>query len=160
MRPIVFCLTLLATVACENSTTTLTGVGTAGGGPLTQTQATGTWSFTVRKTTTLPCSTGALADGQVVTAHLSVLADGTLTSSTWQRPSSTSVNPVTGTVGLTNGSTDLILSGGTGTTTGMELRGTMTATNTFTGTLTDPAPGLSPMFSVGGCEYSTSGTKA
>jgi hypothetical protein len=42
----------------------------------------------------------------------------------------------------------------------MELRGTMTATSTFTGTLTDPAPGFSPMFSVGGCEYSTSGTKA
>jgi hypothetical protein len=41
----------------------------------------------------------------------------------------------------------------------MELRGTMTSVGTFTGTLTDPAPGFSPMFSVGGCEYTASGTK-
>jgi hypothetical protein len=159
VRPILFCLTLLTAVACETTTTTITGIGGAGGGALTLGQATGNWSFTVRQTTTLPCSTGSLADGTVVTAHLNVLADGTLTSSTWQNPTSTSVNPVTGTVTLTTGSTDLILSGSSGTNSGMELRGTMTATSTFTGTLTDPAPGLSPMFSVA-CEYSTSGTKA
>jgi hypothetical protein len=160
VRPTLLCLTLLATVACENATSTLTGLGGAGGGAITQTQATGNWSFTVRKTTTLPCSSGSLADNHVLTAHLNFLADGTLTSSTWQNPPNTSALSVTGTVRLSDGSTDLILGGGTGTTTRMELRGTMTATSTFTGTLTDPAPGFSPMFSVGGCEYSTSGTKA
>jgi len=158
VRPTLFCLALLATAACENSTSTLIGLGGSGGGAVTQTEAAGNWSFTVRKTTTLPCTGGSLADGQVLAAHLNVLADGTLSASTWQIPPSASANSVTGTVRLTDGFTDLILSGST--TTGMELRGTMSATSTFTGTLTDPAPGLSPMFSVGGCEYSTSGTKA
>jgi hypothetical protein len=44
-------------------------------------------------------------------------------------------------------------------TSGMELRGTISAAGTFTGTLTDPAPGLTPLFSVSGCEYLTTGTK-
>jgi len=163
VRPIAICLTLfLLSVSCENSTDSLIGIGGAGGGAITQAQATGSWSFTVRKTATLPCTGGSLPDGQVITAQLNVLADGTVntTTSSWQNPPTGIVRPLSGLVRFSDGFADLILSASSGSASAMELRGTMTATSTFTGTMTDPAPGSSPVFSVGGCEYTTTGTKA
>ena len=164
MRPIALTLTLLAiATACENSNDPfLFGIGGGGGGAITQAQATGDWSFTVRKTSTLPCTGGSLADGSLLTAHLDVLTDGTLNTptSSWQNPPATVVFPLRGAVALSTGAADFIFSGGSGSGSGMELRGTITPTGTFTGTLTDPGAGLTPMFSAGGCEYSTSGTKA
>ena len=163
LRPIAFFLAILvSTAACENSPTDFIGIGGGGGGAITQAQASGNWSFTVRKTATLACSGGSLADGQVLTARIDVLTDGTVSTSTstWQNPPATVVRPLTGNVRLTDGFADLIFSAGAGSGSGMELRGTLTTAGSFTGTLTDPAPGLSPMFSVGGCEYTTSGTKA
>lgn len=164
MRPIALALTLLVlTAACETSTDPLLfGIGGTGGGAVTQTQATGDWSFTVRKTSTLACTGGLLADGSLLTAHFDVLADGTINTSTssWQNPPTAVVFPLSGAVALSDGSADLIFSAGSGSGSGMELRGTITPTGTFTGTLTDPAAGLSPMFSAAGCEYTTSGTKA
>jgi hypothetical protein len=164
VRPIALTLTLLAiTAACENSKNPfLFGIGGGGGGAVTQAQATGNWSFTVRKTSTLACTGGSLADGSVLTAHLDVMTDGTLNTSTsnWQNPPATVVFPLKGAVALSTGAADLIFSGGGASGSGMELRGTITPTGTFTGTLTDPGAGLTPMFSAGGCEYSTSGSKA
>jgi len=164
VRPITLTMALLAiATGCENSNNPfLFGIGGGGGGAITQAQATGNWSFTVRKTTTLPCTGGSLADGSVLTAHLDVQTDGTLITSTsnWQNPPSTVVFPLRGAVALSTGAADLIFSGGGASGSGMELRGTITPTGTFTGTLTDPGAGLTPMFSAGGCEYSTSGTKA
>jgi hypothetical protein len=163
VRPIALPLTLLVlAIACENSKDPfLFGIGGGGGGAVTQVQASGNWSFSVRKTTTLACTGGSLADGSILPAHLDVLADGTLntSTSTWQNPPSAVVFPLTGTVSLSTGAAGLIFSGGSGSGSGMELRGTISPTGSFTGTLSDPAPGLSPMFSAGGCEYATSGTK-
>ena len=162
MRPIVRCLTLIALIgACENSADPLTGFGGGGGGAITQADAAGDWSFTVRKTTTFPCTGGSLTDGQILTAHIDALSDGTVTTATssWQNPPTATVRPLSGLVRFSDGFTDLIFAAFSGSGSGMELRGTITATGTFTGTLTDPAPGLTPMFSAGGCEYSTSGTK-
>jgi hypothetical protein len=162
VRSIALALTLLILAsACENSSNPfLFGTTGGGGGAVTQVEASGNWSFHLTHTTTLPCTTVSLSDGTVLTAHLDVLADGTLNSSTssWQNPSTNVVFPLTGTVRLSDGVSDLIFSSGTGS--GMELRGTITTTGTFTGSLTDPAPGLTPMFSSNGCEYTTSGTKA
>jgi hypothetical protein len=163
VRPTILALTLLVlTAACENSADPLLfGEGGGGGGAITQAQATGDWSFTVTKTTTLACTGGSLADGSRLTAHLDVLADGTVNGPTslWQHPPTTVVFPLSGRVTLTSGATDLTMSAG-GTTSGMELIGTLTSTGTFSGTLHDPAAGLSPMFSAGGCDYSAAGTKA
>jgi hypothetical protein len=162
VRSIALALTLLILAsACENSSNPfLFGTSGGGGGAVTQVEASGNWSFHLTHTTTLPCTTVSLADGTVLTAHLDVLADGTLNSSTssWQNPSTNVVFPLTGSVRLSDGVSDLIFGSGSGS--GMELRGTITSTATFTGTLTDPAPGLTPMFSSNGCEYTTSGTKA
>ena len=145
MRPIALALTLLVlTAACETSTDPLLfGIGGTGGGAVTQTQATGDWSFTVRKTSTLACTGGLLADGSLLTAHFDVLADGTINTSTssWQNPPTAVVFPLSGAVALSDGSADLIFSAGSGSGSGMELRGTITPTGTFTGTLTDPAAG-------------------
>ena len=164
MRPITLALTLLVlTAACENSTDPLLfGQGGGGGGAITQAQAAGDWSFTVTKTTTLACTGGSLADGSRLTAHLDVLADGTVNGPTslWQHPPTTVVFPLSGSVTLTSGATDLTMSAGSGSSSGMELIGTITPTGTFSGTLHDPAAGLSPMFSAGGCDYSAAGTKA
>src|SRR5450759_2278411 len=84
VRPITLALTLLVlTAACENSTNPLLfGQGGGGGGAITQAQAAGDWSFTVTKTTTLACTGGSLADGSRLTAHLDVLADGTVNGPT------------------------------------------------------------------------------
>lgn len=163
MRPISIALVLLVlTAACENSNDPfLFGQGGGGGGAVTQAQITGNWSFTINKTATLPCTGGSLNDGTRLSAHLDVLADGTLTSaSTWTNPSSGAVAPLSGRVTVTNGVTDLTMSGGGATTSGMELTGTMSPSGTFNGTLHDPQAGLTPMFSAGGCEYATAGTKA
>ena len=164
MRPIAIALTLLVlTAACETSTDPgLFGIGGGGGSPVTAAQATGNWSFTVNKTTALPCTPGVLADGTRLTMHLDVLADGTVntSASSWQNPSSAAVSPLSGSVTLTTGGTDLFLSGGTGTASGMELTGTISPTGTFTGTLHDPGGGFTPMFSGLGCAYSAAGTKA
>ena len=163
MRSLAICLgLLLLSAACENSTDSLIGIGGPGGGTITQAQAAGSWSFTVRKTATLPCTGGSLPDNQIITAQLSVLGDGTVspTTSNWQNPPTGVVRPVSGLVRFSDGSADLILSASTGSASAMELRGTITATSTFSGTLTDPAPGSSPVFSAGGCEYTATGTKA
>lgn len=161
MRPISIALTLLVLIAaCENSNDPfLFGQGGGGGGAVSQAQITGNWSFTINKTATLPCTGGSLSDGTRVSAHIDVLADGTLTSaSTWTNPSSGAVSPLTGRVTTASGVTDLTLSGGASS--GMELTGTMSPSGTFNGTLHDPQAGLTPMFSAGGCEYATAGTKA
>jgi hypothetical protein len=164
VKPMLVCAFLLFVVAaCESTSDPLGGFGgTGGGGAITQANASGNWSLTVRRTTTLPCTGGSLADGQVLTAHLDVLTGGSLnaSTSTWQNPPNVGARPLTGTVRFSDGLADLIMTASsTNTTTGMELRGTIAADGTFTGTLTDPAPGLTPTFSTSGCEYSTTGTK-
>ena len=147
--------------ACENSADPLGGF-LGGGGAITAAQATGNWSFTLQRTTTLPCSTAPLANGRVITAHLDVLSAGTLSSSTsiWQNPISGATQPLSGSVRLSDGITDLFFAApavrGDAV---MELRGTMTSVGAFTGTLTDPAPGFTQVFGTGGCEYSVSGNK-
>lgn len=149
----------LLLAACENSADPLSGF-LGGGGSLTQTQASGNWSFTLTKTTTLAC-TGALAD-QVVTAHLDVQTDGTLigTTSTWQNPLSTAAEPLTGSVRLSDGFSDLIFRDpAVASNAAMEFRGTMTANGSLTGTLTDPAPGFSQVFGTDGCQYTVTGSK-
>jgi hypothetical protein len=160
IRVVARCLAVIAVAtACETSVDNLIGFPGGGGGAVTQAQASGDWSLTLRKTTTLACSGGSLADGQILVAHLSVQSDGTVVASSWQTPSNGAVLPASGTVRLSDGFSDLILSSASGGS-GMELRGTVTSSATFTGTLTDPAPGLSPIFSTGGCEYTANGTKA
>lgn len=154
---------IILITACESSTDPISGIGgDGGGGAITQAQASGDWSFTVRKTTTLSCSGGSLADNAVLTAHTDVLAAGTIATSTsfWQNPPVTVIRPLSGAVRFSDGVTAfLMFSSSTNTSLGMELRGTMTSTGTFTGTLTDPAPGFTPVFGTGGCEYTATGTK-
>jgi hypothetical protein len=160
-RGVLWLTTILLLAACESSANPLEGVF-GGGGPITPAQATGNWSFTVQRTTTLPCTTAPLADGQVITAHLDVLSDGTVaTTSSWVKPVSGAVEPLTGSVTLTTGSTDLTFAApDVSSTAAMELRGTMTSAGTVTGgTLTDPAPGFTQVFGTGGCEYTATGTK-
>ena len=158
MKRLVLCLTTMALFgACENSAG-LGGVLT-GGGALTATQATGNWRFTLTRTTTLACSTPALASGSVISSHLDVMSTGAVaTTSSWQNPVSGVVEPLSGSVDLTNGAVRLTfaISG----TRAMELSpGTMTSSGTVAGTVTDPAAGLSPVFASDGCQYSVSGVK-
>jgi hypothetical protein len=157
VRSTVLCLTLVVSLtACETSTDDLIGIG--GGGGITAGQAAGNWSFTVHPTSTLSCTSGSLADGQVLTASLDVLSDGTLSATSfWQNPPTTVVRPLTGAVNLSSGFADLFMVASSGSTASMELRGTMTAAGSFSGTLTDPAPGSFAVF--GACSYSTTGTK-
>jgi len=155
VRSIAIVLSLVVlTAGCEQSTDPfLFGIGGSGG--LTQAQATGNWSFVVTQSS-LACAAGSLANGQAITTNLAVLTDGTLsTSSFWQSPLSTASLTISGTITLGTGITDLFLSSSSGAE--MELRGTMTSTGTFTGTLTDPAAGFLPVFSA--CAYTTTGTK-
>jgi len=155
VRSIAILLTLVfLTAACEQSKDPfLFGIGGSGG--LTQAQATGNWSFVVTQSA-LACASGSLANGQAVTTHLDVQTDGTLsTSSFWQSPLSTGSLSITGSITLGTGITDLFLSSSSGAE--MELRGTITSTGTFTGTLTDPAAGFLPVFSA--CAYTATGTK-
>lgn len=144
--------------ACENSTDPLLGFPGGGGGAITQAQAAGTWNLTLTKTTTLSCTGGALADGSAIPVNLSVQSDGTATNtSSWRSVTSGALLPVSGTVRFSDGFADLILSSGNS---GMELRGTMTSTGTFNGTITDPAPGFNPVYGTGGCEYNSPGSKS
>jgi hypothetical protein len=96
-----------------------------------------------------------------VTAHLDIAADGTVNTGTssWQNPPTTLVRPLSGAVRLSDGFTDLILSSSPGSSAAMELRGTIASNATFSGTLTDPAPGFTPMFGSSGCEYTATGAK-
>jgi hypothetical protein len=158
VRPILFCLTLLLSVAaCETSTDPFIGFGGTPG--ISQAQATGNWSFTVQQTSTLGCTTGSLANGQVLTASLDVLADGTLATATsiWQNPPTTVVRPLSGSINLSTGFTDLFMASSAGSSAAMELRGTMTSVGSFSGTLTDPAPGSFQVF--GACSYTATGNK-
>jgi hypothetical protein len=156
-------LLFLFASACETTSDPLDGIGgTGGGGTVTQAQAAGNWSISLRRTTTLACGGGSLADGQILTAHFDVLTDGTLsgTTSTWLSPSSSVVRPLSGAVRLTDGVTNVFFFASSGnSSSAMELRGNVTSTGTMTGTLTDPAAGFTPVFSVGGCEYVVTGTR-
>jgi hypothetical protein len=158
-RSLILVLALLgATASCETSSDPILGVG-GGGATLTATQASGTWNITVTRTTNLNCS-GALASGQVITAHLSVLSDGTVTTpSNWQNPLTGALQTLSGTVNLTTGALDLVL--GSGVSQAMELfPGNITAGGAINGaTLTDPAAGFSQVFGTDGCQYSATGTK-
>ncbi|HEV2017373.1 MAG TPA: hypothetical protein VGQ98_03595 [Gemmatimonadaceae bacterium] len=161
MKRVVLCLTATVLLAaCENSTDPLGGF-LGGGGALTQTQATGNWSFTVQRTTTFPACTNPLANGSAITAHLDVAGDGTLaTTSTWLNPISVVVQPLSGSVDLTNGASTLHFAApAVSGTAQMEILGTMRASGGLTGTLRDPEPGFSQVFGTGGCEYSLSGIK-
>lgn len=155
MRSIAIALSLIVlTAACEQTNDPfLFGIGGSGG--LTQAQASGNWSFVVTQSA-LACASGSLATGQAVTASLDVLTDGTLsTASTWQNPLSAASLTISGSITLGTGITDLFLSSSSGAE--MELRGTVTSTGTFAGTLTDPAAGFLPVFSA--CGYTVTGTK-
>ncbi len=161
MKRLVLCLTTMVLfAACENSTDPLGGF-LGGGGALTSTQATGSWTFTVQRTTTFPACTNPLADGSGITTHLDVLSDGTLaTTSSWLNPISVVVEQLSGSVDLTNGSSILHFAApAVSATAQMEILGTMTASGGLTGTLRDPEPGFSQVFGTGGCEYSVSGIK-
>lgn len=164
MKPIFLSVAILAFISgCESTTDPIGGIGGdgGGGGAITQAQASGDWSFSLRKTTTFACTGGSIPDDQSLSAHIDVLSDGSVTSATngWATPPGGSFRPLSGSVRLTDALTDLFLLFSPGSTSGMELRGTMTTTGTFAGKLTDPAPGLSPIFSLGGCEYSATGVK-
>jgi len=114
--------------------------------------------MTLTKTTTLACTGAVLADGSILTLNLTIQSDGSAAgTSSWRSPSSGALLPLSGSVSFTDGVTDMILS--SGGSTGMELRGTMSSTGTFTGTITDPAPGFTPVYGTGGCEYNAPGSK-
>ena len=158
VRSTFLCLTLLVSLAaCETSADSI--IGTPGGTGLTTAQASGNWSFTVQRTSALACTSGSLANGQVLTARLDVLSDGTLVTSTsfWQNPPTTLVRPLSGTVALSTGLTDLFMFASTGSTAAMELQGTMTAAGSFSGSLSDPAAGSFQVF--GACSYTVAGTR-
>jgi hypothetical protein len=153
-----------ALTACEGTTDPFGGVGGGGGGSgaITQAQASGDWSVTLRRTTTLSCSGGSLPENQVLLLHLDVVNNGTLTTatSTWRASPSATVRALAGTVNFTSGATNLTLfASATNATSGMELTGTLTAGGTFTGTVVDPAAGLTPVFSGNGCEYTATGVR-
>lgn len=158
MRRLLLCLTLVAVTACEGTTDPFGGIITGGGGAITPAQASGNWSFALQRTATFPC-TSALANGQVIVAHVDVLSDGSLnTTSTWLNPISSAVEPLDGAVTLTNGVVGFTFS--ISTSTAMELTGTMSSAGTFTGgTLRDPAPGFFQVFGTDGCQYSVTGVK-
>jgi hypothetical protein len=152
---------LILTSACETSTDTLFGTG-GGGGSVTQAEVAGNWSFTLTKTTTLACTGGALSNGQVITTQMDVGSDGTLNTATsvWEDPPDNLAHPLSGAIRFTDGVADLILPVSPGSGSAMELRGTFSANSSFSGTLTDPAAGFTPVFGTSGCEYTASGTKA
>lgn len=161
MKRLVLCMaTTVLLAACETSTDPLGGF-LGGGGALTQAQASGNWSFTVQRTTTFPACSNPLADGSAITARLDVASDGTLaTTSTWLNPISVVVQPLSGSVELTNGASTLhFASPAVSGTAQMEILGIVTPSGGLTGTLRDPEPGFSQVFGTGGCEYSVSGIK-
>jgi len=158
---VLFMAALAAIVAgCEGTTDPIGGIGGGGGGgSITQAQATGDWTFTLDRTSA-SCATGSLPDNQVIFAHLDVFNNGTLTvaTSNWQASPSTTFRGLDGTMRFTDGFGNLILRGST-TNTGMELRGTFTSGGAFSGTVSDPAAGLFPVFGSGACEYTATGVR-
>lgn len=151
------CLTLLVSLsACEVSTDPF--IGFDGGGAITAAQATGNWSFTVQRTTDFACASPSLANGQVLTAHLEVLADGTVsgTTSFWQTTASVG-GAVSGFINLGSGVITPALTLAASAGSAMELQGTFTSAGTFSGTLRDPKAGFFPVLAV--CTYSTGGVK-
>ena len=157
MRSTVLCLTLLVSLAgCETSIDTL--IGTPGGGGLTAAQASGNWSFTLTQAGPLSCPSGSLVNGQVLTARLDVLSDGTLAATSfWQNPPTTAVRPLTGSVNFGDGFTRFFMLASTGSAARMELVGTLTAAGSFTGTLSDPFSGAPIVF--GPCQFTVTGIK-
>src|SRR3954464_2561712 len=123
-RAVLLLCMISLTTACETSSDPLDGIINGGGGAITPAQASGSWTFTLQRTTTFPCS-GALASGQGIAAFINVGSDGTLSgTSSWQNPISGAVEPLSGTVGLSNGA--LRLTFGTNAGGAMELTsGTM-----------------------------------
>ena len=159
IRVIITCFAVISVAAaCETSTDNLIGIpGGGGGGAVTQAEADGAWSFTLTQTTTLACTGGALANGSVITVTLDLQTDGTATTaSSWRSPSSGALLPLSGTVRFADGITDLLLASGGSA---MELRGTIAANGTFSGTITDPAAGFTPVYGTG-CEYNAPGIKS
>jgi hypothetical protein len=149
---------------CEASTDPIDGIGGGGpgGGAVTQAQASGNWSFTLRRTTTLTCAGGSLPDNQVMLAHLDVTNTGALSTatSTWQATPPGTVRPLSGQLTFGTGVTQLTLfASAANTTTAMALEGTLTAAGTFTGLLTDPRPNSFPVYSGSGCQYNATGVK-
>jgi hypothetical protein len=147
------------TTACETSTDPLDGIIIGGGGAITPAQASGSWTFTLQRTSNFPC-TGALASGQGIPAFIDVATDGTLTSgSSWQNPISGAVEPLSGTVGLSNGALRLTFGASAGSA--MELTsGTMTSSGTVTtATITDPSAGFTQVFGSDACQYTASAIK-
>lgn len=164
MKPIFLSLAILAFICgCESTTDPIGGIGGdgSGGGAITPAQASGNWSFSLRKTTTFACTGGSIPDNQSLSAHIDVSTDGSVTSATsgWATPPGGSFRPLSGSVRLSDGLADLSLLSSAGSTSEMELLGTMTTTGTFRGTLTDPAAGRLPIFSVDFCEYTATGVK-
>ncbi len=160
-----FLITSLA--ACEVATEPSFGTGGGTLPPalgLTAAQASGSWNFTLRRTVSgVDCPNGSLLiDGQVLPTQISVGTDGTVAvaTSAWQYLSNTPVRPLSGQVRLSDGFTDILFrAGGTNLSSAMRLQGSMTSTGTFTGTMTDPAPGFNPVFSIAGCFYNVTGTR-
>lgn len=152
---------ILVFAACETSTDPLGGL-IGGGGSLTPAQASGTWLFAVQVNTTFPACSNPLTNGQTISALLVVQSDGTVAgTSTWTNPLSGAVEPLSGLVTLSNGSSDLFFAApSVRSTAQLELFGTMTASGTFTGTLTDPEAGFTQVFGTGGCVYTVTGTKS
>jgi len=162
VKRIALCLSsVLLFAACENSTDPLGGIINGGGGALTAAQATGDWTFSVQVNATLPACSNPLTNGQGITAHLDVLSDGTVaTTSSWTNPISGGGQPLGGFITLSSGSTDLLFAApSVSSSAQMELFGTMTSTGSFTGTLTDPEAGFSQVFGTGGCAYAVTGAK-
>lgn len=162
MKRAVFWLSsVLVFAACENSTDPLGGIINGGGGTLTAGQATGDWTFTVTVNSTLPSCSNPLTNGQGITAHLDVQTDGGLAlTSSWTDPLSNTAEPLRGAVTLSSGIADLLFADpSVSGTAQMELSGTMTATGSFSGTLTDPEAGFTQVFGTGGCGYTVSGQK-
>lgn len=158
MRQSLSCLLLLvALAACETSTDPFTGFEGTGG--LSQTQAAGNWTFTVHPAGPLTCPSGSLADGQQLTTRLDVLADGAVpaTTSFWQNPPTTVQRPLSGNVTLGTGDVLLLMRASSGSVSAMELQGRLTASGSFAGTISDPAPGSSVVF--GTCAYTATGNK-
>jgi hypothetical protein len=157
-RAVLLVCMMMSVTACETSTDPLDGI-ISGGGSLTPAQASGSWTFTLQRTTNFPCS-GALASGQSIAVFLDVLSDGTVSnSSSWQNPISGAVQAVDGTVGLTNGAIRLTFAASGGRA--MELTsGTMTAAGAVTAaTISDPSAGFSQVFGTDACQYSATAIK-
>jgi hypothetical protein len=155
---LLLCMISLIT-ACETSTDPLDGIIIGGGGAITPAQASGSWTFTLQRTSNFPC-TGALASGQGIPAFIDVATDGTLsTASSWQNPISGAVQPLSGTVGLSNGALRLTFGASAGSA--MELTsGTMTSSGTVTtATITDPSAGFTQVFGSDACQYTASAIK-